>query len=98
MPQINEPEDESQIDRRHWGELGSEEEESDQESELDDEEEAETVPTATRTADAGYVTPAPTDAGTATPSGVSTVLGLETPDTMELRKKRVEERYFLDEF
>jgi hypothetical protein len=36
LPKINDPEDESQINRRHWGELGSEDEvESDEESDME---------------------------------------------------------------
>ncbi|KAI6189578.1 PSP domain-containing protein [Aphelenchoides bicaudatus] len=94
LPQINEPEDESQIERRHWGELGSEEEESDQESDVDNELEEDDGSGAVASqahADNGYATPAPTDAGTITPSGVSTFPGAETPEVIELRKKRVEE-------
>lgn len=50
------------------------------------------VPQTQAAMDTGYVTPAPTDAGTATPSGITTIPGVETPDTIELRKKRTDER------
>lgn len=93
MPQINEPEDESQIDRRHWGELNSEDEESDQESEMDEDEDTGMAAPPTQV-DTSYATSAQNDAGIVTPSGgTSTVLGIETPETIELRKKRVDERY-----
>ncbi|ETN82375.1 hypothetical protein NECAME_08025 [Necator americanus] len=82
-----EPEDETRIERRYWGEIGSDED-SDEESEPEEEEEA-----------AGGVTSGidgiatPMTEGMATPSGITTgVTGLETPDTIELRKgRRIEE-------
>ena len=70
-----------------WGELESEsEEEESEESESDDEKEA-----PPDTADAsGLITPA--DGGLVTPSGVTSVpVGMETPDMIELRKKRIED-------
>ncbi|KAH3853443.1 splicing factor 3B subunit 2-like isoform X2 [Dreissena polymorpha] len=68
------------IDRSHWGELESESE-SEEESESESEEEG---PDET-----GLVTPAE---GLVTPSGMTSVpLGMETPDMIELRKKRIED-------
>ncbi|CAJ0591385.1 unnamed protein product [Cylicocyclus nassatus] len=83
-----EPEDETRIERRYWGEIGSDED-SDEESEPEEEEETVTNGV-TATAD-GIATPM--TEGMATPSGITTgVTGLETPDTIELRKgRRVEE-------
>ncbi|KAJ1350093.1 hypothetical protein KIN20_005807 [Parelaphostrongylus tenuis] len=76
-----EPEDETRIERRYWGEIGSDDD-SDEESEAEEEEDAEIDGIAT-----------PMTEGLATPSGITTgVTGLETPDTIELRKgRRVEE-------
>lgn len=74
--------------------MGSEDEEAEsEESDLDEDEDAEVVaapPTYAETG--GYVTPAPSDVGTATPSGITTIPGVETPDTIELRKKKTDER------
>ncbi|CAB3397555.1 unnamed protein product [Caenorhabditis bovis] len=83
-----EPEDESAIERRYWGEIGSDESsDDDDESDEDVDMEDEVVEKAD-----GFVTPAPPE-GLVTPSGITTgVTGLETPDTIELRKgKRTEE-------
>ncbi|VDL76360.1 unnamed protein product [Nippostrongylus brasiliensis] len=76
-----EPEDETRIERRYWGEIGSDDD-SDEESEAEEEEDNEID---------GMTTPL--TEGLATPSGITTgVTGLETPDTIELRKgRRVEE-------
>ncbi|VDM58957.1 unnamed protein product [Angiostrongylus costaricensis] len=76
-----EPEDETRIERRYWGEIGSDDD-SDEESEAEEEEDADIDGIAT-----------PMTEGLATPSGITTgVTGLETPDTIELRKgRRVEE-------
>lgn len=82
---VNEAEDESRIERRHWGEIGSDEDESDDESE---EEEEEAPPTSGM--ESGFVTPATTE-GFATPSGITTIPGLETPDSIELRKKKTDD-------
>ncbi|XP_045613444.1 splicing factor 3B subunit 2 [Procambarus clarkii] len=70
---------EEEVERTLWGELESEsEEESEEES---DEESDEDV--------SGLVTPGET--GLVTPSGISSLpAGLETPDMIELRKKRME--------
>ncbi|KAI1719678.1 PSP domain-containing protein [Ditylenchus destructor] len=82
--QTNEIEDESRIERRHWGEIGSDEEESEEEeSDIEEDEGAKVVPPP----ESGYVTPATTE-GFATPSGITTIPGVETPDSIELRKKK----------
>lgn len=75
-----------------WGELESEEEEE----EVEESEEEEGEDQETPIDPSGLVTPAE---GLATPSGFSSVpAGLETPDMIELRKKKIEaemERYTL---
>ena len=77
------PVQEDDIDKSHWGELESESE-SESESEEESEEEEETVDKT------GLVTPG--DAGLVTPSGLTSVpAGMETPDMIELRKKRIED-------
>uniref|UniRef100_A0A7M5VEW8 PSP proline-rich domain-containing protein n=1 Tax=Clytia hemisphaerica TaxID=252671 RepID=A0A7M5VEW8_9CNID len=69
-------ETEDTIDRTPWGELESESE-SEMESEEEDDDEDQT----------GLITPG--DAGLVTPSGMSSVgAGLETPDMIELRKRK----------
>lgn len=74
--------EEGDIDRVMWGELESESEESSEE----EEEEGEDL--ANITDESGLVTPAE---GLATPSGLTSVpAGMETPDTIELRKKKIE--------
>ncbi|XP_046441214.1 splicing factor 3B subunit 2-like [Daphnia pulex] len=73
-----------EVDRTLWGELESEEEE--EEVEESEEEEGEDEEGAID--QSGLVTPAE---GLATPSGFSSVpAGLETPDMIELRKKKIE--------
>jgi len=68
-----------EIDRSYWGELESES--SEEESEEEDEE---------RELESGLVTPGET--GLVTPSGVTSVpVGVETPDMIELRKRRIED-------
>ncbi|GAB6022130.1 Splicing factor 3B subunit 2 [Chamberlinius hualienensis] len=81
--QNNIPEEE--VDRSHWGEL-----ESESESESEVEEEEEEVGEGEDDIDKdGLVTPA--DGGLATPSGLSSVtMGMETPDLIELRKRKIE--------
>ncbi|KAI3422202.1 hypothetical protein GPALN_012733 [Globodera pallida] len=87
-PQVADDVDESRIERRHWGEIGSDEEESDEESDLEEDDEDGTGAVPPPPPDGGYTTPAPTE-GFATPSGITTVPGVETPSsTIELRKKR----------
>lgn len=74
--------EEGDIDRVMWGELESESEESSEEEE-EEGEDLGSVPD-----ESGLVTPAE---GLATPSGLTSVpAGLETPDTIELRKKKIE--------
>ena len=74
---------EEEVDRALWGELESEEEE--EEVEESEEEEAEQEGAIDQS---GLITPAE---GLATPSGFSSVpAGLETPDMIELRKKKIE--------
>lgn len=71
------------IDRTMWGELESE---SEEESEDEDSDDGEKPPEGD--AAAGMATPGE---GLATPMGMTSVPpGLETPDTIELRKKKVE--------
>uniref|UniRef100_A0A915AW69 PSP proline-rich domain-containing protein n=1 Tax=Parascaris univalens TaxID=6257 RepID=A0A915AW69_PARUN len=85
-PTMPEMDDESRIERRHWGEIGSDEDSSDESDE--DEEDGEGI-----TTESGFITPATTE-GFATPSGITSgvLTGVETPDTIELRKgKRAEE-------
>lgn len=85
VPNVHDAEDESRIDRRHWGEIGSDEEESEDESE-EEEEEEEDQPNVVPPPESGFTTPAITE-GFATPSGITTVPGVETPE-IELRKKK----------
>lgn len=74
--------EEGDIDRNIWGELESESEESSEE----EEEEGEDLDTPLD--ESGLVTPAE---GMVTPSGLTSVpIGMETPDTIELRKKKIE--------
>lgn len=79
-----------EIDTTLWGEMESESEEEesdDEEEEDDDEDEGE----GDEAAKAGLQTPVLDGAGVATPSGMSSVgLGQETPELLELRKKRIE--------
>lgn len=74
--------DEGDIERNTWGELESESEESSEE----EEEEGEDLGNAPD--ESGLVTPAE---GLVTPSGLTSVpAGMETPDNIELRKKKIE--------
>lgn len=82
--------DEGEIDRALWGELESESEESsEEEDEEDGDGEGEGGEDMTQTPDeSGLVTPAE---GLVTPSGLTSIpVGMETPDTIELRKKKIE--------
>ncbi|XP_063707669.1 splicing factor 3B subunit 2 [Culicoides brevitarsis] len=76
---------EDEIDRNLWGELESESEES--ESEEEEEDEGEDL--ANQPDETGLVTPAE---GLVTPSGLTSGVppGMETPDNIELRKKKIE--------
>lgn len=72
-----------------WGELESEEEEESSEEE-EEEEEKEDEETSETADDSGTQTPAAE--GLATPSGFSSIpAGLETPELIELRKRRIEQ-------
>uniref|UniRef100_A0A0K2TU17 SAP domain-containing protein n=1 Tax=Lepeophtheirus salmonis TaxID=72036 RepID=A0A0K2TU17_LEPSM len=77
-----------EIDRSMWGEMESESEEEEEESE---EEEGDEVSEEVTPDKVGIQTPV-VDAGLATPSGMSSVglVGGETPELLELRKKRIE--------
>jgi len=83
----NDVDDESKIDRRHWGEIASDqEEESDEESEP--EEEGEEMAASVAPPESGFVTPAAE--GFTTPSGFASVSGgMETPASIELRKEKM---------
>ncbi|XP_005039279.1 PREDICTED: splicing factor 3B subunit 2-like [Ficedula albicollis] len=70
---------EEEIDRTPWGELEPSDEESEEEEESDEDKPDET----------GFITPA--DSGLITPGGFSVSAGLETPELIELRKKKTEE-------
>uniref|UniRef100_UPI00358FB238 splicing factor 3B subunit 2 isoform X1 n=2 Tax=Myxine glutinosa TaxID=7769 RepID=UPI00358FB238 len=74
--------EEEEVDRTPWGELEpSDEEESSEEEEDSDEENPD---------DTGFITPA--DSGLVTPGGFASVpAGMETPELIELRKKKIEE-------
>ena len=80
---------EEEVDRTLWGEMESESEE--EESSSEEEEEPEKAATAGKPAakevdESGFVTPAE---GLATPSGLNSVpTGMETPDLIELRKRK----------
>ncbi|XP_041925128.1 splicing factor 3B subunit 2 [Alosa sapidissima] len=75
--------EEEEVDRTPWGELEPSDEESSEEEE--EEESDEDKPDET-----GFFTPA--DSGLITPGGFSSVpAGMETPELIELRKKKIEE-------
>lgn len=81
--QIQSGVEEGDIDRNIWGELESESEESSSEEEDEDGDDVDTP-----LDESGLVTPAE---GMVTPSGLTSVpAGMETPDTIELRKKKIE--------
>lgn len=75
-----------EVDKRPWGELESEsEEEESSEEEEEEQQQQQQQPDVT-----GFITPA--ESGMATPSGISSVpAGMETPDMIELRKKKIED-------
>lgn len=81
---------EDEIDKSLWGELESEEEEPESEEEEENEEDQEEGGDATADeVQSGLQTPAE---GLATPSGFSSIpAGLETPELIELRKRRIEQ-------
>ncbi|XP_006818701.1 splicing factor 3B subunit 2-like [Saccoglossus kowalevskii] len=77
------PSEEEDIDKTPWGELESESEEESEEEESSEEEDE--VPD-----DTGLITPA--EGGLITPSGITSVpAGMETPEMIELRKKKIED-------
>ncbi|XP_054130235.1 splicing factor 3B subunit 2 [Melozone crissalis] len=77
--------DEEEIDRTPWGELEPSDEESEEEEKEEEEESNEENPNQT-----GFITPA--ESGLITPGGFSSVpAGMETPEVIELRKKKIEE-------
>ncbi|XP_030383498.1 splicing factor 3B subunit 2 [Scaptodrosophila lebanonensis] len=74
--------DENDIERNQWGELESESEESSEEEEDDGED------LGNQQDETGLVTPVE---GLVTPSGLTSVpAGMETPENIELRKKKIE--------
>ncbi|XP_063294886.1 splicing factor 3B subunit 2 isoform X1 [Pelobates fuscus] len=75
--------EEEDIDRTLWGELELSDDESSSEEEEDESDEDKPDET-------GFITPA--DSGLITPGGFSSVpAGMETPELIELRKKKIEE-------
>ncbi|KAL1513612.1 hypothetical protein ABEB36_003003 [Hypothenemus hampei] len=71
------------VDRSAWGELESESEEESEEEEEEEEETEIQIPD-----ESGLVTPAE---GLVTPSGITSIpAGMETPEAIELRKKKIE--------
>ncbi|XP_077997203.1 splicing factor 3B subunit 2-like isoform X2 [Glandiceps talaboti] len=77
------PVEEEEIDRTPWGELESE-------SEEEEEEEEESSSDEEKPDDTGLITPA--EGGLITPSGITSVpAGMETPEMIELRKKKIED-------
>ncbi|XP_030854189.1 splicing factor 3B subunit 2 isoform X2 [Strongylocentrotus purpuratus] len=77
-------EEEEEIDTTRWGELESESEESSSEEESEEEREGGEID------ESGLITPA--DGGLITPSGLTSIpTGMETPDMIELRKKKIED-------
>uniref|UniRef100_A0AAY4A648 SAP domain-containing protein n=1 Tax=Denticeps clupeoides TaxID=299321 RepID=A0AAY4A648_9TELE len=75
--------EEEEVDRTPWGELEQSDEESSEEEEEEESEEE-------KPDESGFFTPA--DSGLITPGGFSSVpAGMETPELIELRKKKIEE-------
>lgn len=78
---------EEEIDKTQWGELESESSESSAEEEEEEDEEEETEEN--EVDQTGLITPA--DGGLITPSGITSIpAGMETPDMIELRKRKIE--------
>ncbi|KTF93481.1 hypothetical protein cypCar_00038137, partial [Cyprinus carpio] len=76
--------EEEEVDRTPWGELEASDEESSEEEEEEEESDEE------KPDETGFFTPA--DSGMITPGGFSSVpAGMETPELIELRKKKIEE-------
>ncbi|XP_058871887.1 splicing factor 3B subunit 2-like isoform X2 [Acipenser ruthenus] len=75
--------EEEEIDRTPWGELEASDEESSEEEEEEESDEE-------KPDESGFITPA--DSGLITPGGFTSVpAGMETPELIELRKKKIEE-------
>lgn len=71
------------MDRTLWGELESESEEESEEEEEEEDKDGQAAPD-----ESGLVTPAE---GLVTPSGLTSIpAGMETPEAIELRKKKIE--------
>ncbi|XP_066253699.1 splicing factor 3B subunit 2 [Euwallacea similis] len=80
--QIDDIGEDASVDKTLWGELESESEEESEEEEEEEETEAQAVD------ESGLVTPAE---GLVTPSGITSIpAGMETPEAIELRKKKIE--------
>ena len=81
-----------EIDTGLWGEMESESEEEESEDEDEDEEEGEGEEGGEGGLPSGAQTPVVGEPGMATPSGMSSVggIGQETPELLELRKKKIE--------
>lgn len=80
--------EDASVERTMWGELESESEEESEEEEDDDEGGEGDGGETTEADESGLVTPAE---GLITPSGISSIpAGMETPETIELRKKKIE--------
>ncbi|XP_041099308.1 splicing factor 3B subunit 2 isoform X2 [Polyodon spathula] len=76
--------EEEDVDRTPWGELEASDEESSEEEEEEEESDEE------KPDETGFITPA--DSGLITPGGFTSVpAGMETPELIELRKKKIEE-------
>lgn len=76
--------EEEEVDHTPWGELEPSDEESSEEEEEEEESDEE------KPDETGFFTPA--DSGLITPGGFSSVpAGMETPELIELRKKKIEE-------
>uniref|UniRef100_A0A3P8UD22 Splicing factor 3b, subunit 2 n=1 Tax=Cynoglossus semilaevis TaxID=244447 RepID=A0A3P8UD22_CYNSE len=76
--------DDEEVDHAPWGELEPSDEESSEEEEEEEESDEE------KPDETGFFTPA--DSGLITPGGFSSVpAGMETPELIELRKKKIEE-------
>ena len=81
-----------EIDTGLWGEMESESEEEESEDEDEEEEEGEGEEGGEGGLPSGAQTPVVGEPGMATPSGMSSVggIGQETPELLELRKKKIE--------
>lgn len=89
QPSMN---DDDEIETKTWGELESEESEEEESEEEEEEPEQDETDNATEVDESGLTTPAE---GLITPSGISSGVpaGVETPDSIELRKRKLQEDY-----